>query len=114
MAGQEKEIGLVELEMFLSKKLPDSKKVNSVIEQLATSKHNLEKEMGEEVPSFYAEIFGYLSTSENQDINKLIDKDGNLGTGYIQNIYKKIKKNVLLKGQQKKKKEKLKLKGNKI
>ena len=97
MAGQEKEIGLVELEMFLSKKLPDSKKVNSVIEQLATSKHNLEKEMGEEVPSFYAEIFGYLSTSENQDINKLIDKDGNLGTGYIQNIYKKIKKKCIIK-----------------
>lgn len=97
MAGQEKEIGLVDLEMFLSKKLPDSKKVNSVIEQLATSKHNLEKEMGEEVPSFYAEIFDYLSTSGNQDINKLIDQDGNLGTGYIQNIYKKIKEKCIVK-----------------
>lgn len=95
MAGQEKEIGLVDLENFLSQQIPDGKKVNNIIEQLAISKQNLEKEMGEEMPSFYGEIFSYLNFGVNQDISKIFDKEGNLNNGYIQAVYKKVKEKYI-------------------
>lgn len=92
MAGQEKVMGLADLEHFLKQQFPENNKVNILLEQISKSKIEMEKELGEENPFFYGAISGYMSSHPSKGIGDWVDSQGNVNVSQINTVAKIAKK----------------------
>lgn len=92
MAGQEKEMGLVDLENFLKQEFPENNKINILLEQISKSKADLEKETGEANPFFYSTISRQMMATSSKGIDSWIDSKGNVNIAQINAVAKIAKK----------------------
>lgn len=95
MASQENEMGLVDLENFLKRTFPENKnKVNILLEQIAKSKAELEKETGEANPFFYGAISRQMRATASKGIDSWVDSKGNVNITQINAVAKIAKKEL--------------------
>lgn len=92
MAVPDKQMGKADLESFLKQQFPNSKEVNSLLEQINVSKNVMERAMGEEIPSFYGTISKYISQHTVNGISDWISSNGQVNTTQINRAAQTAKK----------------------
>lgn len=114
MAAQEKQMGKTDLENFLKGQFPKSNEVNNLLEQIVASKNQMEKSLGEEIPSFYSTMSRLITVNTRNGISDWVNSNGQVNITRINKAAEIVKKEFEVRKRQEQEAEQVKQKQDKI